>query len=91
MKIREFFNRQMQNMFLQYRYGETVDSVQQIKNSVSVLYDDIKLTEDVPNWQQKRGIYRVKVKPRHEGFALDDDAKPSICGSLETNLDRASG
>ena len=57
MKIREFFNRQMRNMFLQYRYGETVDSVQQIKNSVSVQHDDIVLIEDVPNWQQKRGIY----------------------------------
>lgn len=45
--IREFFNRQMRNMFLQYRYGETVASVQQIKNSVSAQHDDIKLTEDV--------------------------------------------
>ena len=57
--IREFFNRQMRNMFLQYRYGETVDSVQQIKNSVSVQHDDIVLIEDVPNWQQKRGIYPI--------------------------------
>ena len=68
MKIREFFNRQIQNMVLWYRYGESVDSVQQIKNSVSVQHDDIVLIEDVPNWQQKRGIYRVMVKPRHEGL-----------------------
>ncbi len=90
--IREFFNRQMQNMFLQYRYGETVDSVQQIKNSVSVLHDDIKLTEDVPNWQQKRGIYRVMVKPRHEGLlwmmmqAYRSDEYITMCQELNLIL-----
>ena len=67
MKIREFFDRQIQNMVLWSRYGESVDSIQRLKTAVNVLHDDIKLTEDVPNWQQKRGIYRVKVAPRHEG------------------------
>lgn len=66
--IREFFDRQIQNMVLWYRYGESVDSIQRLKTAVNVLHDDIKLTEDVPNWQQKRGIYRVMVKPRHEGL-----------------------
>lgn len=66
--IREFFNRQVQNMVLWYHYGETVDSIQRIKAAVNVLHNGIELAADVPNWKEKRGIYRVKVKPRHEGL-----------------------
>ena len=68
MKIREFFDRQIQNMVLWSRYGESVDSIQRLKTAVNVLHNDIKLTADEPNWKEKRGIYRVMVKPRHEGL-----------------------
>lgn len=66
--IREFFDRKMQNLSLQYRYGQTLQSVEQIKSILSVRHDDIMLAEDVPNWQEKRGIYRVKVEPRHNSL-----------------------
>ena len=66
--IREFFDRQIQNMVLWHRYGESVDSIQRLKTAVNVLHNDIKLAADEPNWKEKRGIYRVKVAPRHEGL-----------------------